>query len=165
MRSFYLTLASFSLFAPISLIATANDHEPPYVEQVDAASFAAKQGDLDSSLELLNKAIADHPKESRAYRVRANVYFARKDYDAALSDLNRFLELTSYQVVGYLDRASLYLAMDDYKKALEDVERALQLEPNSDRAHLLAVTIRAAAQHKVPERLIRLRKKGEKLRR
>jgi tetratricopeptide (TPR) repeat protein len=161
---FSVVLSCVALTLPLQLVAVdAHANESSYMDQVSQANARAHQGQLDAALEQLNAVIISHPQQSRAYKVRGNVYFAKENYRAALSDFNKVVQFAPEEASSYLDRAIVHLALKNYAQAFDDTNQALVLQPDNREAVLLKLTI--LENHSQQKNgVARVRAKGEKLR-
>jgi tetratricopeptide (TPR) repeat protein len=79
-------------------------------------------------LRIVNRWIADDPKNSRAYFSRHNAWMRIGEPQRALGDLNRAIELKPTPI-RFLARAHVYRHLGEYQKAIEDFDRAEAIDP------------------------------------
>lgn len=82
-------------------------------------------------LEDLDKAIELNPKFARAYSLRADEYFADREYDKAIAYYNKVIELEPANVYPYRRRADVYTHKKDYDKVLENCSTVIDKAPYS----------------------------------
>lgn len=123
-----LVLAAISqVFSP-SIAQSAETSLVPQ-EVVKEANDLLKDGGRDAALEKLNAVIEAHPTYPRAYRLRGNLYFVKKDYKNALKDFSKVIELSPENGKAFFDRGITHLVMGDDELGLIDVKRAYKLDP------------------------------------
>jgi tetratricopeptide (TPR) repeat protein len=131
-------------------LLTAN--EPKLIDvlhqHVEAANTHANGGKHDQALQELNNALVKAPKYARAYKIRANVYFAKGDYSKALADFNTLIELAPERAQSYVDRSIVLLAMKKYSQAKADIEKAIGMDPSDSFAQTVRSRIQSEAGSK-----------------
>jgi len=84
------------------------------------------------SLNLYNKAIELHDKDSKYFTNRGATYKELKEFDKALKDLTKALELNPENAMAYNNRGNLYYDAGNYKEALADFEKAVEISKDED---------------------------------
>ena len=85
--------------------------------------------DLQESVEYYSNTIKIDPKDSSAYRKRADAYSSLKKYDLAIGDLTRCIELTPDRPGDRSTRALVYRDAGQYQAAINDCDDLLRLFP------------------------------------
>ncbi len=83
----------------------------------------------------LNKAILLAPLFKDSYKVRGNIYFAKKNYKLALIDYNKVLSIDKDDFDALVNRAKIKINLNDKKGGCIDLSRAGEL--GSDEAYEL----------------------------
>lgn len=108
------------------------------LELVPASAFAYSrrayirllQDRLDDGVSDASRAVST---EDDAYSrwVRAELYFARKDYARAVSDLDEAIRFDAETAGYYALRGDSWLALESYARAVADFDTAIRLEPGN----------------------------------
>lgn len=79
----------------------------------------------------LAQAIALHPDNFDAYRVRGQFRYQQEDFSGSLADFNKAIELTRQKPVAefFGMRAELHRRLGDHPSAIYDLDRAIDLKP------------------------------------
>lgn len=137
------TKISYLLFALTVSVSVVHAEELDSKLHVDTAKEHAKSGNYDEAIDKLNEAIRLNPKDPRAYRLRANVYFAQGNFVKALSDFDQVVKLSPNDATAYTDRAVTHDSMLNYGAALVDINKALAIDPNDEYAKKIKEHIEA----------------------
>ena len=89
-----------------------------------------QQGDYDSAIEDVTKALELEPDNAPAYIHRSLIYRTKGDYDSAIEDVTKTLELEPNNFDAYIHRGLIYRTKGDYDRSLLDFNKAIQLNPN-----------------------------------
>jgi tetratricopeptide (TPR) repeat protein len=100
-----------------------------FVDIVNKGVDCYEQGDLDSALVHLNRAINLNPSSAEAYANRGGIYNTKKNLDLALMDLNEAIRLKPDFAPAYANRGLVYYNRKDYERARADWEQTLRLDP------------------------------------
>lgn len=79
-------------------------------------------------LQIVNKWIADNPRNSHAYFSRHFAWMKLGEPQRAVADLDMVIQLDP-KPVAFWSRGEVYRRIGDYKKALEDLDRAEAINP------------------------------------
>lgn len=82
------------------------------------------------TLEELNRAIAQTPKNAKALAQRGETYRLRGHFDAALADFNRAVELDFSYAWAIAHRGETYHQINRYEEARTDFSSAIELNPD-----------------------------------
>jgi len=88
-----------------------------------------KNGQLESALALLDKAVNLHPSDANALHDRAVCLFRLHRPALAMADLDRAALLEPDNAYRYASRGFIRAALKDTKGAMDDYQRALALDP------------------------------------
>lgn len=83
------------------------------------------------TLEQLNEAIVNEPKNALHFRDRGRFYFARGENDLAIADFGRAVALDSLNPALRFERGELYYNLLRFDQALSDYERCVQIDNNA----------------------------------
>lgn len=86
-----------------------------------------KKKRLQAAIEIMNKAIENHPKEATLYVARAGVKLDMLRVESALTDIEKAIELDPEAPDAYILRGEIYLSYKKKSKAKQDFEKAIQL--------------------------------------
>ena len=78
---------------------------------------------------LVNKAIANDPRESSAYFVRGILHSNSTEYEKALADFSTAVKLEPRWVSAYYFRADVLSQLGHYRLAIQDYDRIIALNP------------------------------------
>ncbi len=87
------------------------------------------QAKYSEALEALSQAIADNPKDSNAYRLRARCRQSLQDLDGALADFDKAVEIDPQNARALTDRSALKRRLKDLAGAVDDINRAIGADP------------------------------------
>jgi tetratricopeptide (TPR) repeat protein len=118
-----LTTAALLTFA---FAWSASADVSPLVIQAEAS---IKQVRYDIAIDLLNRAIAANPNDSRAYCDRAYAYFGQRDVTHALADCHTAIDLDVNNDSAYSVLGSINWVTGHNDDALADFDEALHLAP------------------------------------
>ncbi len=102
------------------------------------------QKDVEGAFNCVNKFLADYPKTSDGYFLRAKIYRKQGKSSEAIADLNRALEYRTKEdqkpkYLIYWWRATVYNDMEEYDKAIADYTAAYKLIKNQDNSHVSSI--------------------------
>jgi len=100
---------------------------PPPLDEIQSL---IDRGDFRAALDAANRVIAKSPRDSEAYRLRANARRNLGDLAGALEDGNKAVELNPSNARAFGGRSIVKRQLKDVPGALADVERALTLNAN-----------------------------------
>lgn len=124
---FYLTFSFLFLFLmPIYVDAQTEDAQTAY----DEAIALYQEGNLEGSLESLNRAIELSPEWAQSYYARGRVYDVLGEYESAIEDYSNTIELDPEGPFPYYYRAILYNRLNEYDLAIEDLNTYLEFRPD-----------------------------------
>lgn len=124
---------------PLRVLAPRDDGT-----RVQQVREARANGSLAALEAVYAKAIADDPEETTGYTSRASLRDGVFDYKGALADYTRLIELEP-DAAAYMRRAYAWRTLGDDRKATADAEAALKLDPSSNDATGMLVSIRSEA--------------------
>lgn len=90
--------------------------------------YAAK-GDLDTSLQLLQSLVEDHPDDTRVLQHLGFAYFLARRYEPAIAVYQEVIEREPNSDTAYLNIANVYEQMGDYPHAIDALEKVIELVP------------------------------------
>jgi len=91
----------------------------------------AEQGQINTAVEDLTKAIDANPHMAAAYAARGSLYLTLDRPATAIKDFSKAIELDPSHAANYVNRGQAYLSLDMVDLALKDLNHALELDPNS----------------------------------
>jgi tetratricopeptide (TPR) repeat protein len=95
-----------------------------------AALHNLLRSDPQEYLRIVNRWIAEDPKDSGAYFSRHFVWIKIGEPQRALEDLNKVIELEpKLHPLSFLSRAHVYRHLGQYEKAIEDFNRGEAIDP------------------------------------
>jgi len=124
-----ITLLWLLCLAPLTSCAQ-NAAEREHEEIVNSI----KSYDTDRALELLNRQIRQHPKDSLFKDERADVYLMLGKLPEAINDLTEVINevpVTTGVAYDYDKRGNAYLRQKDYAKAVSDFTKAVEINPEA----------------------------------
>lgn len=111
-------------------------------KEFDKAEKAAKKGDLQLSIEFLNKALEIDPEYMEAHNNLGSRYMRTEQYDKALMHLEKACALDPGSSLPQINLATVLIAMKRSGEAEKAARRAVDLDPSSAQARFtLAVTL------------------------
>jgi tetratricopeptide (TPR) repeat protein len=127
-----------------------------------SALAAAKSGQLDSAMALVERAIAQDPRHAKALKLRGDLYQRQDNAEAALADYKASEEIDPNNARLYISRAALRISKGMEKTALKDCEKAIQIDPTDpdgfyNRACALYIGGNTEAARKDAERAVKLK--------
>lgn len=107
------------------------------------------QNDLDGAFNCVNKFLADYPKTSDGYFLRAKIYRKQGERSEALVNLNRALEYITKEdevqkCIIYWWRGVVYDEMGNYDAAIADYTAAYKLMKKQDNNHVSRILMNRA---------------------
>jgi tetratricopeptide (TPR) repeat protein len=103
-------------------------------------NLAARQGQLDEALALVDEAIAMMPSRADAHVSRGAILFRRREFDKAIGAAERALQLDPQQRQAAQLLGKLYFIAGRLEEALPHLEEALARDPTFDVAYALAIS-------------------------
>src|SRR5947209_5641362 len=127
MRPAYLTPPAFLIvIAGLASAFARSETEEDYLTQAQAAWRRAER---DRAVELAGKAIAQDPRDARAYLLRGMFYEALFRQDEAVADFDKCLERDPRNAEAYSHRGSEQFKRGKVAESLADFDRQLKLRP------------------------------------
>ena len=118
---------SFAVTAPGAL---ADDNDQAVAALYRKAGAAEQSGRFDDALAAYGGIIKLRPGNSDAWRDRAVIEAAKKNYAAATGDFSQAIKLQPRDARAYLERGKSYAALGDFAGALADFDAAVHLNPD-----------------------------------
>lgn len=106
----------------------ARADESPLVVQAEASIKAVK---YDVAIDLLNRAIASNPNDSRAYCDRAYAYEGQRNFTSALADCHTAIQLDGNNANAYCVLGNINWIAGHIEDARNDFDEALHLAPGN----------------------------------
>jgi Flp pilus assembly protein TadD len=100
--------------------------------RLEHASLLADAGKDDDALGELDRAAAAGPESLRALRLRALIYFRKKDYDHAVPALTKAIALAPHDPDLPAQLGHVYLEKKDYPNAVNELVVAIKMNPGSN---------------------------------
>ena len=100
-----------------------------------ASGFYYSQGQLDQSLELVDKVLLISSKNQQARYLRGLVFFEMQDYRRASEELRQFASQHPHSVFTHCRLADSLLFSGDYGDAIEVAKHLIEIEPAHFHAH------------------------------
>lgn len=100
--------------------------------RLEHASLLADAGKDDDALAELDRAAAAGPESLRALRLRALIYFRKKDYDHAVPALTKAIALAPTDPDLPAQLGHVYLDKKDYTSAVNELVVAVKMNPGSN---------------------------------
>lgn len=114
-----------------SIPAIAKTNEKSFADWLANGETALDDGDNESALTALTKAIEIDPQSATAINARGVAYLRMHKLSPALSDFNKAIDLGPNTAKFYGNRAFVYSDKEQYALAIADFTKAIQLEPQS----------------------------------
>jgi tetratricopeptide (TPR) repeat protein len=86
-------------------------------------------GDLNGTLLLLDKLVADYPTYAEGWNQRATMRYLANDYEGSLADIEKVLEFEPRHFGALAGRVLIYLAQGKRPEALREMATALAIHP------------------------------------
>jgi tetratricopeptide (TPR) repeat protein len=86
-------------------------------------------GDLNATISLLDKLVADYPTYAEGWNQRATMRYLANDYEGSLADIEKVLEFEPRHFGALSGRVLIYLAQGKRAEALRDMATALTIHP------------------------------------
>lgn len=150
------------LFLPLALITGHALAQRTAETEMADANLAFRDGQQDSALARVDRALQLDPALAEAYKLRGDIHQKRKAFDTALEDYNKAEDLDPSDARLYVSRSALRISEGNYKGAIRDCERAIELDPTeadafNNRAWALYLTDAGDAALKDAIKAVRLR--------
>lgn len=116
-------------------------HQTQFNDNSRQARFHLKNGELESAVEVYNKAIR-HKKFTlfftaapSVYNNLGQVYLQLAEYDRAIETFEKAIELKPDAIQAYINLATTFLKRNQPDQAIESCKKALQIAPNTALTH------------------------------
>jgi lipoprotein NlpI len=116
------------LFAPVVFGAAGDD----LMRQI---SRKISEGKREEAMEMLNKAMADEPKEAKWPLARGRLHNAMSQPDKAIEDFTRTLNIDTNNARAYHERGVAYFILGRMKESVADFDRFVQILPHQEPNH------------------------------
>jgi len=93
------------------------------------------EGKREEAMTMLNKAVADEPKEAKWLLARGRLHSTMSENEKAIEDFNRALNIETNNARIYHERGVAYFKLADIKKSVADFDRFVQILPNQEPEH------------------------------
>jgi tetratricopeptide (TPR) repeat protein len=127
-RILFVAILSLSLIVCLTYPAWAGG-----LDDAKAGLAAAKGGDYDEAIRLLDKAIASGELSQEnvgdTYINRGHAWYAKGDYDKAIADFTKSIEVYPGNAEAYYNRGFAWDDKGDYDRAIADYTKAIEIEP------------------------------------
>lgn len=148
-------LAAIVLMPVLSQTA-AGDADVGSSDLMDRCTKLVFVGKSKEALDLVDRAIAAHPKDAEPYLIKAQILRNLKKFDTELEVLNKLIALAPNCEPAYVMRARIYFFLGEARVSdefeanyIRDMETALKLNPKSSEAlDLKGVHVLAKKQYK-----------------
>jgi tetratricopeptide (TPR) repeat protein len=130
-KSYNYALSAFLLLLLLSAYSCQNG-----VDESPVSIDSTKVSVADTSLEAINKEIANDPRNPVLLHKRASLLIDRKRFEEALSDMNLVLSLDSTNAEYYITMADLSMAANRTFNAKQFLEKSIQLDPENHEASM-----------------------------
>lgn len=97
---------------------------------VEKGKACRKKGDTDGALTAYSEALHLNPLNAEAYKARAALRSAYKDFPASLSDWDAAISLDPNDAVSYFERGGVKEDLGDFAFAGRDYTQALRIDPD-----------------------------------
>ena len=111
------------------------DRKAQAISAVTLANALIDKGDLGLALPLYNEALEFDALSTAAFRGRAKVRLALRDFPKALADADAAVKLEPEEAANFAMRGDVYLALEDYSPAIADFHEAKALQPEQAKHH------------------------------
>lgn len=118
--------------AATELGAELEAHPNDAAMRLEHASLLADAGKDDDALAELDRAAAAGPESLRALRLRALIYFRKKDYDHAVPALTKAISLAPNDPDLAAQLGHVYLEKKDYPNAVNELVVAIKMNPGAN---------------------------------
>lgn len=123
--------ALFLSCASHNSVSMARGQAPDPYEQGLVLLKQFKYGEAKASFD---KAIANNPKNKKAFYYRGTARIGLGQIDSALIDFDKSIKIDPKYALGYVGRAQVYTKKKNFTKALEQLAEAQNLEPKNAEA-------------------------------
>jgi len=124
-----IILIAISIVIYLNIIKSSEDNYRENLDYyIDNSYKIFTSNEIYQAIELLNKEIADDPKNEHYLLVRGDYWAKIDETNNALKDFNKVLKLNSYSVDGYLTRANMFLKYDNTDEAFKNISSALKVD-------------------------------------
>lgn len=121
-----LALCLLALFAVAGTVAAARADEVSI--DVLKAETLSKQGKADEALALLNRVIANNPKNARALVDRGDIYQSADKHREAIADYTAAIAINPEYAYAFASRCESRRILGQYKDALSDCDKSISLQ-------------------------------------
>jgi len=104
-------------------------------EHLQAAVTAFRSGDSNKALELLSKAVKDHPKSAMAWAHRSQVHSELGKYAAAVSDADTAIKLAPEATELYQLRGEAHFRNVNIEASIKDFDEVIRRQPSREPHH------------------------------
>lgn len=119
------------------------------------ATAYSMQGQTDLALQTLNTFVELELDNTRAYYLRALLFFELKRNEEAVADLNKAIQLAPTETRTRYNLATFYFQEKQLEKAEKEIKAALKIEPNNqDYKYLLALIYRDQGKFKSGQKIM-----------
>ena len=91
---------------------------------------------VDRAIRYFSDQIREHPNDTFARVMRAQLWLDRGELDEAMADCDEAIRIDPRYCPAYETRADIWLRREDVDRSLADCETALRLDPQSASAHV-----------------------------
>jgi tetratricopeptide (TPR) repeat protein len=116
-----------------------------------AGSKAVAAGELDSGIDLLNRALTEKPDGAEAHVHLARAYIAKRDDATAGKELDEAVRINAQLVDAYAERAAFYERLGKLDDAVTDYRKVIALDTDR-KATALAYWLRGGIRDKQGDR-------------
>ena len=99
--------------------------------KLDRAEYLIKMDKTTDAINIINELLSHYKKNSRAYNLRGDIFFAKKQYRKAVKDYSKAIDYDKKTLLYYQKRAFAYIETEKYERAAKDYEHIILSAPNS----------------------------------
>ena len=99
--------------------------------KLDRAAYLISMEKNTDAVNILNELLSKYKTNSRAYSLRGDIFFAKKQFKKALKDYTKAIENDRKNILYYKKRALTYTELKKHKNAAADYNQILTYTPNN----------------------------------
>jgi len=93
------------------------------------------QGNVEKATRLLDELLKKEPQNTKAYFLRAYIFYSTKEFDKAIADFDNLLKIEPTNQQALKNRSLTKIGKGDFKGAIEDIDKRLELDPTNPKIY------------------------------